>query len=278
MRLLQLPASSLQSTELQRILLDFDVSTALPLIMFLEMEAGLDKKQLADCLSVLESFITRRVFASEENKEYNKLFVDVVDSLKGLKGEKILPSLIHKLLSGRGSTRHWPTDDEIIEKAISSPIFKQLKTSALRLILERLEIASRTKKAESQIVPLGLQIEHVLPQKWASHWTLNGQSIPVDIADSPYLAKDELAEHINGIRQRNTTLHTLGNLTLVNKYLNPAASNGSFNLKLIEYKNSVLQLNRYFDSWPVWDEQPIAKRSRDLAEIFCKIWPRLDQQ
>jgi hypothetical protein len=271
-------ASSLQSTELQRILLDFDVSTALPLIMFLEMEAGLDKKQLADCLSVLESFITRRVFASEENKEYNKLFVDVVDSLKGLKGEKILPSLIHKLLSGRGSTRHWPTDDEIIEKAISSPIFKQLKTSALRLILERLEIASRTKKAESQIVPLGLQIEHVLPQKWASHWTLNGQSIPVDIADSPYLAKDELAEHINGIRQRNTTLHTLGNLTLLNKYLNPAASNGSFNLKLIEYKNSVLQLNRYFDSWPVWDEQPIAKRSRDLAEIFCKIWPRLDQQ
>jgi Protein of unknown function DUF262/Protein of unknown function (DUF1524) len=270
-------ASSLQSTELQRILLDFDVSTALPLIMFLEMEAGLDKKQLADCLSVLESFIARRVFASEENKEYNKLFVDVVDSLKGLQGEKILPSLIHKLLSGRGSTRHWPTDDEIIEKAISSPIFKQLKTSALRLILERLEIASRTKKAESQIVPLGLQIEHVLPQKWASHWTLNGQSIPVDIAESPYLAKDELAEHINGIRQRNTTLHTLGNLTLLNKYLNPAASNGSFNLKLIEYKNSVLQLNRYFDSRPVWDEQPIAKRSKDLAEIFCKIWPRLDQ-
>jgi Protein of unknown function DUF262/Protein of unknown function (DUF1524) len=271
-------ACSLQSTELQRILLDFDVSTALPLIMFLEMEAGLDKKQLAECLSVLESFITRRVFASEENKEYNKLFVDIVDSLKRLQGEKILPSLIHKLLSGRGSTRHWPTDDEIIEKAINSPVFKQLKTSALRLILERLEIALRSKKAESQIVTLSLQIEHVLPQKWASHWTLNGQSIPADIAEYPHLAKDELAEHSLGIRQRNTTLHTLGNLTLLNKYLNPAASNGSFNLKLNEYKNSVLQLNRYFHNQTIWDEQSIAKRSRDLAEIFCKTWPRPDQQ
>ena len=40
----------------------------------------------------------------------------------------------------------------------------------------------------------------------------------------------------------------MGNLTLLNKYLNPAASNGAFETKLVEYKHSVLRLNRSFDA------------------------------
>jgi hypothetical protein len=66
----------------------------------------------------------------------------------------------------------------------------------------------------------------------------------------------------------------LGNLTLLNKYLNPAASNGSFETKLIEYKNSVLRLNRYFDNETTWDEDTINRRGKTLGETFCKIWPR----
>lgn len=266
--------SMLQSTELRRVLTDFDVSTALPLIMFLELEAGLDEKQLADCLSAIESFIARRVFAGEENKEYNKLFVDVVGSLIGIKGDKVLPELVQKLLSGGGTTRHWPTDEEIVEKAISRPIFKELKTPALRLILERLEISQRTKKTENTDVEPSLQIEHVLPQKWATYWKLQGLSIPANIAEYPFLAKDELAEHGEAIRQRNVILHSLGNLTLLNRYLNPAASNGPFEIKLVEYKNSVLRLNRHFSAESDWDEQAIAQRGKDLGEALCKIWPR----
>ena len=68
----------------------------------------------------------------------------------------------------------------------------------------------------------------------------------------------------------------LGNLTLLNRYLNPAASNGSFDLKLVEYKNSVLRLNRHFDSQTKWDEQAIADRGHQLGKALCKIWPRPD--
>jgi len=164
-----LPDKPLQSTELRRMLADFDVSTALPLIMFLELEAGLSSDQLVACLASLESFIARRVFAGEENKEYNKLFVDVVGALIGLKGAEVLPAMERKLLSGGGTTRLWPTDSELVEKAISQPIFKMLKAPALRVFLERLELSLRNKKTEKNDVEPGLQIEHVLPQKWATH-------------------------------------------------------------------------------------------------------------
>jgi hypothetical protein len=53
------------------------------------------------------------------------------------------------MLSGGGTTRRWPTDAEVIEKAISRPVYGELRTSALRLIFERLEIALRGKKAEN---------------------------------------------------------------------------------------------------------------------------------
>jgi len=105
---------------------------------------------------------------------------------------------------------------------------------------------------------------------------LKGLTIPANIAEYPFLAKDDLAEHGEAIRQRNNLLHSLGNLTLLNRYLNPAASNGPFELKLVEYKNSVLRLNRHFDPQTEWDEQAIAQRGRQLGEALCKIWPRPD--
>ena len=267
--------ATLPSVDLRRIIIDFDVSTALPLILFLELEAGLDEQQLAECLSTLESFIARRVLTGEETKEYNKLFVDVVGSLHGFQGAQVLPLLRNKLLSGGGTTRHWPTDAKIIEQATRRPIFKELRTPALRLILERLELDLRTKKTENMEIPSGLQIEHVLPQKWSAFWPLKGeQYIPANVVEYPFLAKDDLVEFGEAIRLRNTFLHTLGNLTLLNKYLNPAASNGSFEVKLIEYKNSVLRLNRYFESESVWNEEAITRRGKFLGEMFCKIWPR----
>lgn len=264
----------LPSTDFRRVLTDFDVSTTIPLVLYLELDAGLSPEQTADCLFVLESFIARRLFTGEETKEYNKLFVEIIGSLRELSGEQVKPALCKKLLSGGGTTRRWPTDSEVVEKAISRKVGSELKTPALRLILERLEIALRGKKSENTAIAEGLQIEHVMPQKWSTHWLLKGKIIPALQADYPYLATGELAELANAIGYRNGALHTLGNLTLLNPYLNPAASNGSFEMKLEEYKNSVLQLNRYFDNIKAWDEDSIALRGKALGELLCRIWPR----
>jgi len=267
-------SSALPCTDLRRVLADFDVSTALPLVLHLTLDAGLDDQQLTDCLAVVESFIARRAFLDDETKEYNKFFVEVIGSLRGLQPAEAGAALRNKLLSGGGTTRRWPTDDEMLEAALSRPVYRAMATPALRLVLERLEIRERTKKTEALEVPPGLQIEHVLPERWADHWTLAGHSIPANVVQFPHLAKDELAEFGDRIRGRNSQLHTLGNLTLLNKYLNPAASNGSFDTKRVEYRHSVLRLNRYFDVLTAWDEEGIARRGKMLGKALCEIWPR----
>lgn len=267
-------ASGLSSKDLRRVLQDFDVSTATPLILFLECEAGLDDAQKQKCLFVVECFLARRVFMGEENKEYNKLFVEVIDALRGVPATDVQLALSKKLLSGKGGTRKWPEDAELVEFAIGKPVFSVLGTPALRLILERLELAQRGKKSETHELPPALQIEHVLPQTWSTNWQLKGIDVPPNVALYPFLAKDEMTELADAIRQRNTQLQTIGNLTLLNKYLNPAASNGSLEMKLIEYKHSVLRMNRYFDSVKSWDEEAIVLRGKALGELLCKEWPR----
>jgi hypothetical protein len=112
--------SMLPSTDLRRVLMDFDVSTALPLILYLELDAGLSETQVGDCLFIIESFIARRGLTGEETKEYNKLFVEVVGSLRGVPATQVKDALCKKLLSGGGSTRRWPADDAVIESAINS--------------------------------------------------------------------------------------------------------------------------------------------------------------
>ncbi|MGK5024219.1 DUF262 domain-containing protein [Janthinobacterium sp. RB2R34] len=267
-------AVSLPSTDLRRVLIDFDVSTALPLVMYLEVDAGLDETQLTESLALVESFVARRVITGGENKEYNIFFVEVIRSLMGLKPASVLAALAAKLMGSRGSTRSWPTDAEVADSVRRRAVGSELKAPALRVILERLELRDRSKKSESLEVQQLLQIEHVMPVSWSEHWPLQGVAVPKEISKIHWLAKDEFLHLQEPIRQRNAALQTLGNLTLLNKYLNPAASNGGFALKLNEYQHSVLRLNRYFHGFADWSEEAIERRGALLAEAVCEIWKR----
>lgn len=264
----------LPSTDMRRIMHDLDVSTVLPLLLFLEVGADLPAEELSRCLNVLESFLVRRAFTGEETKEHNKLFVEIVGGIRENAPTEMADALTTRLLSGGGSTRGWPTDEKVMERAISRPIGQELRTPALRLILERLELGSRTKKSEVTDLPAGLQIEHVMPQSWAGCWPLNGITIPQTIAQYPYMAKDELAAQAEAIRRRNGRIQSLGNLTLLNASLNPSVGNASFDVKVKEYRHSILRLNRYFEQLEAWNEDAIEARSRTLGELICRVWPR----
>ncbi len=114
-----------------------------------------------------------------------------------------------------------------------------------------------------------------MPQKWWTHWPLQGKTIPQQVGEHLFYADmanfAEFKELGEPIRQRNRVVHMIGNLSLVNGHLNPA---GGFPVKLEEYRNSVLRLNRYFSDFKEWDEQAIAMRSKLLGEAICSIWPR----
>lgn len=262
------------ATHLGRILRDLDISTAIPLVLFLRLEADLSAVELKACYATLESFVIRRAFNGDETREYNKLFVEIVGALRNKKGAAVPPALEAKLLSGGGTTRAWPTDEQIVERALNGAVYDHQRQPMLRLILERLEQRLRGKKSEQVEIPTGMQIEHVMPVSWSTHWPILGETVSSFHASFPYVLELEKPELAAAISTRNQAVHSLGNLTLLNEYLNPAASNGTFELKRAEYGHSVLRLNRYFDSQVGWSEAEIRKRGRILAEMINAIWPR----
>lgn len=137
------------------------------------------------------------------------------------------------------------------------------------MVLEALEDAMRSKKAEDLHVTRGLTIEHIMPQAWQAHRPLR-ESREADPDDS---AKWE----------RFRLVQTIGNLTLVTSSLNPAMSNARWIVDPDQIskrgeiaKHSVLHLNKQIlESAPTaWDEDSIRDRGERLADLAIKVWPR----
>ncbi len=126
------------------------------------------------------------------------------------------------------------------------------------MVLEALEDQLRTAFSEQSVDRGKYTIEHVLPQTWRPHWPL--------VDETP-----------DAVRARNRALHTLGNLTLVTKALNPKLSNGAWPDKRTALgAHSVLRLNHDLLARSVegWSEEHIASRARDLASRVLRVWPR----
>jgi hypothetical protein len=149
---------------------------------------------------------------------------------------------------------------------MSEPLYKRLTRPRLRMIL--LAIEARLHSQFSEAVALTddkLQIEHVMPQSWEDHWPL-----PAD--QDPGHAKD----------RRNALLHTIGNLTLVTKKLNPslsnapwlAASSGGKSKRAGLHGHSILRLNHELvhSNEDAWDEDRIEARSAVLLQHAIAVW------
>ena len=119
----------------------------------------------------------------------------------------------------------------------------------------------KEQRAETQEAPSKLPIEHVMPQAWSANWPLPGGS------DS------------EATLPRDRAIHTIGNLTLVNRRLNSALSNDPWNAKRKTLADhSVLFLNKEIvNKGPyVWDEAAIEERARWLCKKAIKVWPHHD--
>jgi hypothetical protein len=73
-------------------------------------------------------------------------------------------------------------------------------------------------------------------------------------------------------RTHKRLLHTLGNLTLTG--YNPTLSNKPFAAKREEFVESKLSCNAFFKETTSWDSAVICQRSRELAQLAVKAWPR----
>jgi hypothetical protein len=128
---------------------------------------------------------------------------------------------------------------------LTVPFYKRLKKKT-RMILEALELALHTGKTEKVTIDSKLTIEHLMPKEWNRYWKL--------------AAAGDTPEGRDQSDRRSALLHTLGNLTLLTKELNPSVSNGPLNLNRTLPKH--------------WDERAIQDRAAALFKTAVKIWPR----
>ncbi len=116
-------------------------------------------------------------------------------------------------------------------------------------------------RAANPTVSWDVQVEHLMPLSWENeHWQL-----------SPLEEVEDVTE------RRNSLIHTLGNLTLVNSSLNASMSNGPWHRKqeaIRESDNLFINKKLLDDASYVWDEEQIVKRGEWMADIILNIWPR----
>jgi hypothetical protein len=215
------------------------------------------RKELQQILVDIESFFVRRAVCGLTAKGYNKLVTEWVKDLHG--ADEFSAAAIRKYLQKQeAEISRWPTDEEFRKAWLDIEFYKRLGGKR-RMILEALETALHTGKTEKIKIERKLTLEHLLPREWEEHW-------PLPLGDGG-------AEVEKRSQEREHLLHTVGNLTLLTKELNPSVSNGPWPKKLDAIlKHSALNLNRSLPS--TWNEEAIRARSDELFKIAIKVWPR----
>jgi hypothetical protein len=241
----------------------FDVSTAMPLVLYLATDGEADSA-LASAVAMIEAFILRRDVCGLTTKNYNRLFIDVLDKVR----RSALPplhALEVQLSLGDSDINRWPNDEEWGAAWLGHDQYKNSRQPRLRYLFEAIEKAKRSALSEEIEIKSELTVEHIMPQKWQEHWPVPGfDHVPDGEVD---------ADQVTRAMERTQAINKLGNLTLLTHALNSTVSNGPFSVKLPAVRgHASLTLNRELNAFDHWDEETILKRGRTLFEVARKIW------
>jgi Protein of unknown function DUF262/Protein of unknown function (DUF1524) len=241
----------------------FDVTTTMPLVLYLVNEAGLGER-LGEALALLESYIVRRDICGLATNNYNRFFTEAVGKLRPARGDQ-LDELRALLASGTIDIARWPDDVEWRRQWLSRAQYKAARQPRLRYLLEGIEERKRTGQDEVVEIKSDLTVEHIMPQKWREHWEISG---------SPDIGPDDIdIELIQKESARDARIHLLGNLTLLTQALNARVSNGPFEEKMPALRaQSALMLNRDLYNYKQWDEAAITARGESLFAVARQVW------
>ncbi|WP_407542457.1 DUF262 domain-containing HNH endonuclease family protein (plasmid) [Deinococcus radiomollis] len=256
-RRIESPDASSQLGILARRLEAVDTSSLHPLLLFLLTDATITPGELGGCLTDLESFVMRRFITNLGPKNYNRLFLTLIQQLQQ-QDVVTRQAVAAFLLSGEGESVRWPTDTELQHAFLYEPVYRQLRTRGVMTVLEAIDLQLTTGKQEQLLLKQAVSVEHVLPQRWQTHWPA---PLARDGVDHPDAWRDRL-------------LHTFGNLTLLTIKLNIDVSNGAYAVKRPQIaEQSALRLNTFFQKQFSWDEDVISERSQTLCDVALQIWP-----
>ncbi len=234
-----------------------DIAAIMPVLLHLKT-TNMPIERLNRCFQILESYIIRRML----NRNSIGTIGDITSSLlKNLHEEQKHQcpdvTIVNYLDSLTSVNTVWPNDRMLLEALEQRPMAGTV--ARRKMVLEAIELDLRGDRAE----PLGttdkLTLEHIMPQRWETHYPL-----------PPGKTSQEVTE------ERNDAVKYLGNLTLTTNKLNASLSNSPWDEKRKTlHKHSSLFLNKdlvdnvYHKDW---DEEEIYSRTTYLAKIILDIW------
>lgn len=262
------PAGSSRTDIFARRLKSLDTNTVYPVLLFLAglPSAVLNETRREEIVTMLESYLVRRQICGATSKNYNRLFLGLLQVLKLAHeaGEDLSVRASEFLRSGTGESVTWPTDAEFLRGWLDRPVYVKSRPDRAVMVLSALELASRTTKNERLALPDDLTVEHLMPQK-------------ADLDLYPYTECNGILRELVPDVRREKLLHTVGNLSLLTGPLNASVSNGSFDRKSDAIGGeSDLRLNARFRGAAAmkWTEHEIVERGQDLFDVALKVWPK----
>lgn len=251
------PDGTRQGTFFRR-LTAMELGTTHPFLMQLIAVHGKQAPEFVQTLEIIESYLVRRLVCQLTTRSYGRFFIDLIRTIEGPLAE--LPARVRgELLDASGESARWPEDEEFRNAWLSAPLYRTMLRARLRMILEALDAALETGYEEQYLIKDKLTVEHLLPQDWQEHWSLPANST------------------VERVTTRTQRIHTIGNLTLVTKKLNPRLSNRSWPEKVQALKKHVkLNLNHdLLNRWATdWNDATIIKRGELLFDHALRLWPR----
>ena len=237
-----------------------EVNTVTPLLFdlfYAKKQSMLTEEELSVCVSVIESYIARRIVCGLPTSVLNKIFVSIGAEFQRYivkNSASFIDALKYSVLSKTGKSR-FPNDHDFAEKFVAYELYNA-RPNTRKYFFERLENYNNRERmaVEDQIDNAELTIEHIMPQTLTAEW------------------KDCLGD--NWELTHSKYKDTVGNLTLT--AYNSDYSNLSFaKKKSLQDKGflySKLSLNSYIKTCEVWTEKQITARAQKLYEWAEKIW------
>lgn len=256
----------------QRVVQEFELAATMPLLMWIISDNhNVPELQVQQALSALESWVIRRTLLRCTMKDVNKTMVSILGMLDESDTDTIGNIVAGFLAIQKSEARRWPTDQEMVTEVPNLRMYGNIRQGRLRVVLEGIEHHLRTEYNEDVSIGHTLQIEHVMPQKWRTHWDIG-------------LDEAEAAD-------RDRLVNTLGNLTLVTQKLNgslshrpwtdeeaavaaPTGKEAGRGKRSLLSKFSVLRVNKQIiDEYDKqWTDEDIRARSVDLTKRICQVW------
>lgn len=228
-----------------------ETTTVYPLLLFLYDRIA-DVPDRLRALSLIENYLVRRLVSKLTSKNYNRLFIQIMQDLKS-KPAVDAEALESVLLSYTDDSSRFPTDQEFQKGFRSAYLYNKYAQEVLFIIA--LSHLNPRLTDRHRLSTESYSVEHMMPKEWREHWKVTG------------MTEEQKAD-------RDWTLKTMGNLTLVTGSMNSTLRNSAWSKKRKKLReHSSLKVTVDYLDLENWDEGTIAGRADDLAIKAKEVWP-----